>query len=790
MLMKNLGFRAPRPAEEARILAAHARGEFTHHFRPTVTDPWPDVLVPAAVLNAEPLISYSGLLREAPLGLANFGAERLRGHPAWFMISPTWSIEAEDVAQGIREAAILHRARIPHHRLIFVCNTPEEVLLLQKFGEAAYFYNKTANSSERIFRPLERAAVDFDAIYNAQLRPWKRHELTLEIESCAFLTYRDSLLLDAAPSEAAIMARHAATPPGHVFLNAFDEVGMPIRLPLSEVNRHLNRAGVGLCLSEREGAMFASTEYLLSGLPVVSTPSTGGRHVYYDAEYCWTVPPDPRSVAEAVAALKAKGIPRSYIHKRILERLGRDRARFLELINAILEESGSDKRLAMPWPFRKPVTMEWLPSDEAIDRAAHGIVDGFERKEKQHKEREHERLCNATAPVEGVSDRRRRRAKSGCFSLRAVIGWEGPLPNIWRGHALDRLAPTIVNDELLVLLGRVLAINATSQLTSELRSRFFRPNFSWQALVDLAVAHEILPPLIFALKERFLLPPVPTTLGPQAHTAHVTSRLEVAYVEHLERQADLRSQLTTALGALNGEGIVPALLKGAVHLTALQSKRHQARGMRDLDILVRASEANKADRILSALGYRPDHDPPSLGRHLPELRLPGRAGTIEIHTEALSFNARHALSTDEVWSRTETRSFAGTTFRALSPEWHLVHGLLHHQLANHGYARRMLALKGLWEFASVGGEISPPRWRVVIAHAEQRRILAMLSSWCIQAHRLFGLDAPQELLTSETGRNHADATFRNARRSQGMRQALFLADKLRFAFAPKTLALR
>ena len=198
--------------------------------------------------------------------------------------------------QGIREAAILHRARNPDHRLIFVCNTPEEVLLLQKFEEAAFFYNKTANSSERIFRPLERASIEFDAIYNAQLIPWKRHELSLGIESCAFLFYRDSLLRDVASSEAAIMDRHAAAAPGHVFLNALDGAGVPIRLPLSEVNRHLNRASIGLCLSEREGAMFASTEYLLSGLPIVSTPSTGGRHVYYDEEYCCTVPPDPRSV--------------------------------------------------------------------------------------------------------------------------------------------------------------------------------------------------------------------------------------------------------------------------------------------------------------------------------------------------------------------------------------------------------------------------------------------------------------------------------------------------------------
>jgi hypothetical protein len=272
--------------------------------------------------------------------------------------------------------------------------------------------------------------------------------------------------------------------------------------------------------------------------------------------------------------------------------------------------------------------------------------------------------------------------------------------------------------------------------------------------------------------------------------AYVTNRLEEAYSEHLERQADLKAQLTTAVGALNGEGIIPILLKGAVHLTMPTSEWHEARSMRDLDILVRASEAEKANRALSSLGYQSDDDPPPIDRHLPELRIPRRAGTIEIHTEALAFNARYALSTDEVWARTETRSFAGTTFRALAPEWHLLHGLLHHQLADRGYARQMLALKGLWEFARVGGEISWVGWRAISSHAEERCIFAILSSWCIQANLLFGLDVPQELLTSEAGQRHAEATLRHARKSYGLRQALFFADKLRFAFAPETLALR
>ena len=62
---------------------------------------------------------------------------------------------------------------------------------------------------------------------------------------------------------------------------------------------------------------------------------------------------------------------------RTLQRIERDRARFIELINTIFEESGSAKRLAMPWPFTKPVLMEWLEPAIAIDRIANGTVDAF-----------------------------------------------------------------------------------------------------------------------------------------------------------------------------------------------------------------------------------------------------------------------------------------------------------------------------------------------------------------------------------------------------------------------------
>ena len=312
---------------------------------------------------------------------------------------------------------------------------------------------------------------------------------------------------------------------------------------------------------------------------------------------------------------------------------------------------------------------------------------------------------------------------------------------------MDSLPPTVVDGELVAFFGRVLGCERSPQSNQELRRQVFMEGFSWQSLVDLACAHDLLPPLIFSLRRRQLLPPLPPRLDPRLSDMHVTARLEAAYLEHLNRQADLREQLIKAVRDLNQAGIIPMLLKGAVHVTLSQTDWHEARSMRDLDILVRSEEADLAAATVLSLGYEVDPDPPPLDRHLPEMRLHGHAGTIEIHTEALSFNARSALTTEEVWIYGERRSFEGVVFLVLSPPWHLMHGLLHHQLADRGHARRMLALKGLWEFASVACELLPSDWSVLTEHAEERGVRSILSSWSVQANRLFGLGVPQSLLT-------------------------------------------
>jgi hypothetical protein len=98
---------------------------------------------------------------------------------------------------------------------------------------------------------------------------------------------------------------------------------------------------------------------------------------------------------------------------------------------------------------------------------------------------------------------------------------------------LDHLAPSIADDDLLALIGRILETDPTPESTSGLRLRFFQPGFSWQLLVNLAVAQGVLPALIFSLKERRLLPPVPAIADDDLRTTHVTHQLEAAYRRHL-----------------------------------------------------------------------------------------------------------------------------------------------------------------------------------------------------------------------------------------------------------------
>ena len=309
----------------------------------------PKGIGPVALLSHDPPVFNTGIAADEFLGIAPSFGEKYGDVSAGFLIYPTWSIEVDNRAAKIAEAAEVHLGSYPSHRLEFLANTRREADLLRGYGQSAIFLNKNFTVSATIFRPLPDATVEFDAIYNARFVPQKRHELAARIGSAAYLAYIDTMSADPL-AQKALMASILAQNPLHALLNPLVD-GSPVRLSPQQTNTALNRAAVGLCLSAVEGSNYASMEYMLAGLPVVSTPSLGGRDAYFDPEYCVICEPDASAVRDAVEEMKARKFRRDYIRARTLAKIEPQRRRFLQVADDLIAGLGGRRRFDGPWPF-------------------------------------------------------------------------------------------------------------------------------------------------------------------------------------------------------------------------------------------------------------------------------------------------------------------------------------------------------------------------------------------------------------------------------------------------------
>jgi glycosyltransferase involved in cell wall biosynthesis len=222
--------------------------------------------------------------------------------------------------------------------------------------------------SDQIFRPVQGYDVEFDAVYNARFIPAKRHELAAAVPRVGYIAYVDG---DRGQQFRDLSAAALARNPDHVLLNERVGGGLPTPMSHEQVNGALGRAAVGLILSEVEGSSYASMEYLLAGLPVVSTPSRGGRDVFFDPEYCIVCDPDPAAVRDAVATLRKRAIPREVVRARTLAKIQPERQRFLALVDNLTAELGGNRRYRDgAWPFGDQSGVPWRPFREHLAEIA------------------------------------------------------------------------------------------------------------------------------------------------------------------------------------------------------------------------------------------------------------------------------------------------------------------------------------------------------------------------------------------------------------------------------------
>jgi glycosyltransferase involved in cell wall biosynthesis len=314
------------------------------------------------LISARPLVLVTPMVWERLPLLEGMPSECAR-LPCHIFVALFWTYREPAPRQSLVRWYHTYAAAHPHRRLTVLANEPEIVSPLRHEGVDVELVNHNVWVDERIFRPTNDGAPEFDAVYNAKFTAWKRHELARDIGRLALVGYPDRL---DSPRRAARYLRDLRKAlPRATFCNDFPD-GTMRRLSPVDVNGVLNRAQVGLCLSAEEGAMVASIEYLLSGLPVVSTRSHGGRDYFFDPAYCRVVEPDARLVRAAVDELTALRIPRETIRARTLARVEADRARFAARVQAAGERMGGSApdsdgwrdRLGEFWPSR-PVAAFW-----------------------------------------------------------------------------------------------------------------------------------------------------------------------------------------------------------------------------------------------------------------------------------------------------------------------------------------------------------------------------------------------------------------------------------------------
>lgn len=289
------------------------------------------------MVSERPIIFYL----QGPLKRVVFVHRALERKRAYLLRGPIGCEEHPKYSRRWRRYFGLASRFYPEHKVTFLCNTKGVSDTFRRAGLPSVFFNQNSLLDERIYKVMRNVPKEFDAVYNAQMERVKRYYLAVHVKRLALITYR----IESQPRYYKSIRRilHQAS-----WLNF--ESGWWKRLPDAQVAFHLNRARVGLILSKAEGANYATVEYMLCGLLVVSTKCSGGREEFFDEDYVKVVDATPQAVADGVDELIARRIDPDYIRRKTIEKMQAHREVFITLLQRICDREGIRRAVREEWP--------------------------------------------------------------------------------------------------------------------------------------------------------------------------------------------------------------------------------------------------------------------------------------------------------------------------------------------------------------------------------------------------------------------------------------------------------
>ena len=194
----------------------------------------------------------------------------------------------------------------------------------------------------------------------------------------------------------------------------------------------------------------------------------------------------------------------------------------------------------------------------------------------------------------------------------------------------------------------------------------------WQRVLHLAMDENALIPLRNGLRHaREAVVPV-----------EVQRQLAILSLDTEFRMRLLKKRLEQSLVALNRANIEVLLLKGSA-LAATVYDSFEARPMRDIDMLVRPGQAERARDIMLSAGWGVDPEVPddaSYGthQHLPPLRDQGGSGLhLEIHRSVLPARHPFRFTDAEIWDAARPIALGEGRALVMHPTHHAVHVAIH-----------------------------------------------------------------------------------------------------------------
>ena len=282
-----------------------------------------DHVLPCTVFCRDPLVLVSydtDFTKNVSLFLDAFAKSRAKSVHVFLQLG--WEHETPKTALPFAEkikAALEQCARL---KITVLANSPNEVKALSGLGLDCVLCHQNAFVDERRY-PIVPREKKHDAVYVARITPFKRHALAKQVSS---------LHLIGDPAYLASEKEYS----DDILHNQLKHATWTRHVDGKDIPAELAEARCGLCLSQAEGAMFASIEYLLCGIPVVSTKNIGGRDELFPDFASKTVQDTPEAVAEAVRDFAEHAPDPERIREATLEKMKPHREVFRNLLNAAM----------------------------------------------------------------------------------------------------------------------------------------------------------------------------------------------------------------------------------------------------------------------------------------------------------------------------------------------------------------------------------------------------------------------------------------------------------------------